>query len=87
MKAISPAGTEIIGTLDTVQARAEIIPGTFKRLADGSLDHEWEGSTEVFWDDQRTLKRDGKDIYLDDEGNEWTEDQIKLVDEDETDKS
>lgn len=57
MKAVSPTGSPIIGT-------SESIPGTalasgFHRDKDQGLDFEHEGETEVFWDGQTTNTRGG----------------------------
>lgn len=85
MHAYSPNGTPIIGTLETITARAEISADTFARNADGSIVFEYEGETEVFWDDQETVRRNGEVIYLDEDGGEWTAAQIVLKDDDEED--
>lgn len=80
MKGISKNGTEILGTLDRIEARAEI--ASFDRNPDGSIEINWDGYTEVFWDSQRTQQDDAKDLYLDREGETFTEDEIAFVDDD-----
>jgi hypothetical protein len=55
---------------------------SWKRLPDGSLDFEWVGQTVLCWDGQYTKERDGKDLYVDENGEEWTADEIRLVEDD-----
>lgn len=71
----APNGQLIQGTL-------EQIPGV--ALISGIGDEgepEYDGETKVWWDDQKTLTRDGKTIFVDDEGFEWTFDQLTKVEE------
>lgn len=70
---------EILGTLDLVPCRAEVAGAT--RLPDGTLDLEWAGGSEVFWDDQRTVQRQGQDVYLDENGNEYLESEIDVIED------
>lgn len=74
----TPKDTVIIGSLDVCPCRAEI-----QFFFEDGLP-EYEGGTKMFYDDQRTRQRDGKDLYLDDEGDEWTLDQCtrEEIDED-----
>jgi hypothetical protein len=82
MIAIAPNGKRIIGRLEELSARAEITENSFYRDDDGNLDWDWTGHTEVFWDGQRPIKDEhGRDIFLDDEGNEWAEDQLTFTEE------
>jgi hypothetical protein len=81
MKAFSPTGHQIIGTLDVVTCRAEIVADSFHKDDAGNIDFEWEGETTVFWDDQKTVQRNGDPVYLDEEGGEWVEDQLVLRDD------
>lgn len=75
---------EIIGTLDLVPGRANLNGAT--RLPDGTLDIDWAGETTMFWDDQKTVQRridDGhplENIYLDEDGNEYLESELELID-------
>lgn len=70
----------ITGTLDLVPGRAVLNGAT--RLPDGTLDIEWYGETEMFWDDQKTVQRNGQDVYLDDDGNEYLESEIEVIEDD-----
>lgn len=81
MKAISPKGTEIVGTSDKILATAQIQSGTFTRATDGRLDFDSVGYTEVLWDTQETLRRGDKRLFIDERGDEWAEDEITLVEE------
>jgi|ERR1051326_8512843 hypothetical protein len=79
MKAISPTGSPIVGSADWVPGNALIEEGSWKWLPDGSFDFEWVGETVLCWDGQYTRARDGKDLYVDEDGEEWTADEIRLV--------
>lgn len=77
----APNGLEITGTLEAFTGRARISGIS----ADGKPDHF--GGTEVFLEDGKTVERDGKPVFLDEEGGEWTFDQLSSEppeDEDET---
>jgi hypothetical protein len=78
LQAFSPDGHLIIGTLDTLTCRADIEFDTWSRGENGNIDFEWAGSSEMFYDEQKTVERDGKRVYLDEEGNDWAEDQLVL---------
>jgi hypothetical protein len=67
---LTPNGDEIMGTLERFVGRANIIGIN----EDGSP--EYEGYTEVFWNDQVSFTRDVKTVFLDDHGGEWTFDQL-----------
>lgn len=90
MKAFSPTGVQIIGTKDLIPGVANITPDTFTRDANGSLDFEWTGGTDVDWDNQMTVECPDpgmKDcftgrVFVDEDGDEWLESQIVLKDED-----
>src|SRR5215469_8901770 len=67
----SPRGAKIVGTYARVMVRADIVG-----FDPDTGEPEFEGYTEVFWDTQETVERDGKPLYLDEDGYEWTVDQI-----------
>jgi hypothetical protein len=72
--------TALVGTLDELQARGEINGAT--RATDGSgVDLEEAGESEVFWDDQSTVERDGFKVMLDDDGGEHSEAQMVIAPE------
>ena len=82
MALISPEGTRIIGTLERLSGRAEIVLDSIRANPQGGFTFEYEGTTEVFWDGQETEVRDGERVFLDEEGNEFTENTLRLVPED-----
>ena len=76
MKAFSPTGKEIVGTLETLSGVA--YADNYKRDEFGVLDFEYIGDTKVYWDEQKTVERKGERIFIDEEGEEWTEKEIVL---------
>ncbi|MGA2107228.1 MAG: hypothetical protein ABSH25_06255 [Syntrophorhabdales bacterium] len=82
---IAPNGLEIEGTLETLMGRANITfckPDVVALEQEGKLSFDWDGDTEIFWDEQKTVRdHKGRRIFLDSEGNQWTADQIELRDE------
>lgn len=72
----SPHGSPIVGTSDTVPVTAFIHGISY----DGKPDYQ--GSSEVYWDDQKTRTRGGKILFIDEAGDEWTFDQLTEVTED-----
>jgi hypothetical protein len=81
--AISPNGSPIVGTFEKVHAVAKTI--ITDRDANGELIWDHEGGSEIFWDSMETQTKDGKIVFLDVDGLEWTEDEITFVDDDEED--
>lgn len=69
----SPNGSAIIGTSDMVPATA-LISGIND---DGSP--EYAGESQVDWDNQSIKMRDGKILFIDEDANEWTFDQLVKV--------
>ncbi len=41
----------------------------------------YSGSTDVWWDEQRTLQEDGGDIFVDEDGHEVLHHQVEEYDE------
>ncbi|MCO5145399.1 MAG: hypothetical protein M9895_04365 [Aquamicrobium sp.] len=78
---LSPDGSEILGTLETLIGRAEIIGIN----DDGTP--EYQGGTEVFWNAQKTVRRDGQIVYLDEAGREWTFDELVPADMEEDEQA
>ena len=76
----SPTGSKIVGTLET-------IPGIC-RLVDISDDGrvDYLGGTDILWDAQETVTRDGKTVFVDEGGDEWTFDQLTKEEEGEDDE-
>lgn len=75
----APNGKRIVASLETMQGEAEI--NGFHD--DGTPDYE--GTTEVWWDSQRTVTQDHgagpKAIFIDEDGGEWTFDQCTLTED------
>jgi hypothetical protein len=73
---ISPKGTIIVGTAETSKGRADI-----EGIDPGTGEPEYTGWTRFMYENQRTETRDGKILFLDEEGYEWTFDQLTPVGE------
>jgi len=76
---VSPAGKPITGTLESLRGRANIIAGSARKDDAGGLEFEYGGETEIFWDEQCTVVRDDERVFLDEEGNEFAESELRLV--------
>ncbi len=74
-------GKLTIGTLERLSGRADIVEGSFTRNENGTFTFEYEGYTEVFWEEQKTVRRNGRPIFLDEEGFQWEETQLFLSEE------
>jgi hypothetical protein len=72
---VSPTGSPILGTKELLTGRAEITG------IEDNGEPVYQGSTEIFYDDQVTETLEGKMIFLDEDGAEWTFDQLKPADE------
>jgi hypothetical protein len=82
MRAISPTGASITGTSEILRGEAYINPDSFRRGEDGTLDYDWQGSTEVDWDGQQTETDErGQVVFIDADGAYWPADKIQLIDE------
>ena len=73
-------GSPVLGTLEELKGRANHEPDKYRRKPDGELEYESNGYTTVFWDDQRTVMRDGKPVFVDENGADLTADEIELYD-------
>ncbi|BAR61917.1 hypothetical protein NK6_8770 [Bradyrhizobium diazoefficiens] len=74
---VSPTGSPILGTLERLTGRAEITG------IEDNGEPVYQGGTEIFYDDQVTATQDGKMIFLDENGAEWTFDQLTPADDSE----
>lgn len=79
--AFAPNGSQIIGTLEKLSGRAEIVADTFERLPNGDLDFDWQGGMEIFYDDQETVVVHGNRVFLAEDGTEWPEAVVLVQDE------
>lgn len=85
LAAFSPTGKRIIGVLNTVNCLARI--NHFKDDPRGSLleesddSIEYEGETEIYWNEQKTLLVDGRWIYVDEDYNNWRLEDLTFMEE------
>jgi hypothetical protein len=76
MRLKSPKGTVIVGTLEVVHGWAGI-QGSVKCGKRGfEFDHD--GETRLDWDGQKTVERDGERIFVDADGSEFKESELRL---------
>jgi hypothetical protein len=77
MTAYSPSGAKIVGTFDVVECMARILPETFEKKGKG-VDFEYEGETEVWWCGQKTQKKRGQRLFVDENHEIWPENKLTL---------
>lgn len=70
-----PAGHEIRGTLERLKGRADADIFT-KEAGKHEYVPEYEGFTEVFWDEQHTIKRYGRPVLVCEHGEEFHENDV-----------
>ena len=58
---------------------SELDPGGFDRNTDGSLSYEVCDTTLICWENAVPRERNGKAVFIDQNGTEVTEDEIELV--------
>lgn len=81
MKAYSPTGNLIVGTLELIEGVAQILPDSFEKGKAVRLEFEYEGETEIDWNSQKT-KLDAKKhrLFVDDKHEIWSENELVLKD-------
>lgn len=74
MKAISPDGNDIIGTLEVIEgvARADVA-----LAKNGRLKVEFLGETDVDWNTQVTKTEKAERLFVCSQRKVWREDQVK----------
>ncbi len=74
MKAISPEGNEIIGTLEVVEgiARADVA-----LTGSGRFKVDYLGDTDVDWNTQTTKTQKGERLFVCSQRKVWREGQVK----------
>jgi len=77
---VSPTGVRITGTYETCPGLAAIDNVSLGNRDGGRFEFDYTGSTDMFWDDQRTIRRNGERVFLDANGAEWLESQLQLID-------
>ncbi len=75
-KYAAPNGSPICGSAEFVLATASISSIN----ADGTPVYDG-GGTEIHWDTQKQFTRDGKPLFVDEDGAEWTFDQLTVIEE------
>jgi hypothetical protein len=77
---VTTTGAEILGTCERVSARSEIAhffptPG----FDNTGVGYEHAGETKLFWDACETVTQAGRVVYLCENGEQWTADQLTFV--------
>jgi hypothetical protein len=75
---------KITSTLESLSGTCAIDAAV--QLPDGTFDLLYCGYTEISWDEQKTVKRDGQRVFLGDNDQEYLESEIELIDEPEDDE-
>jgi hypothetical protein len=78
MKAYGPNGVEIVASYEIVEANAILAEDSFTRDENGKLDFDYGDESKVDWNSQKIQTVEGKRIFVDDDGNRWNEDDIRL---------
>ena len=75
LKAYSPDGSAIVGTYELIpgMAQAEVT-----RDDSGAVNVEYLGETEVYWNDQKTVRdsETNQTIYVDENESTWRESEL-----------
>lgn len=72
---VSKDGTRITGSKERVYGIAQILD------FDAQGDPNYEGGTDIDWDSQETIQRDGEDVFVDEDGDEYLRGECKLMTE------
>lgn len=78
MKLVAPNGKQIIGTLERLAGVAYLDDAKDGGADGGKFEVQYSGETEVWWDGQRTVERKGQRIFVDQDGDEWPENKLRL---------
>lgn len=76
---VSPQGNEITGVLEKIPGIASINIESAS-LEDGCLQFDYAGDTELQWEKHEIVRQDGQRVFVDDDDNEFTEDQLHYID-------
>jgi hypothetical protein len=74
---VAPNGERIIGTFEQVPGAA--LATTFELDSEGKIRPEYEGTTELYWDEQESKMLYGQVQYVGEDGMIWLENQVKPV--------
>lgn len=76
MHLFAPNGSQIVGTLERITGRANAT--SYSETGEP----EYDGETEVWWDEQETATNAaGQTIYVDEDGYQWTFDELTAAPE------
>lgn len=73
---VAPNGKQITDTAETVLCTART--NGIEPDGKGGWDPAYTGYTDVNWDTQTTIKREGQRIFVDELGGEWPEKALKV---------
>lgn len=71
-KPFTKDGIELCGTLETLSGVALV----HSVEEDGAINYS--GQTDIWWDGQQTVERNGQRVWVDDEGEEYLESEIEF---------
>jgi len=74
----APNGKKIIGTLEQLHGCAGINGAIIMTNGeiDDPIDLDYDGETDIYWNDQTTVRRNGERVFIDDDANEWLESEV-----------
>lgn len=73
---VAPNGKAIVGTYERVPGTALAVTVTI--ATSGGIEPEYEGTTEMDWDAQTTVRRSGRRLWVDEDGHLWSEDKLRF---------
>jgi hypothetical protein len=79
MLAFAPDGNPIDVALEKVDVRNSVFRNSFSREEDGSVEFEPDSQSEVMWDNDRPLMRDGEKLFCSTDGEICKESELTLV--------
>jgi hypothetical protein len=79
MNLVSPKGTPIVATLEWLSGCAQIVPGSVRSEPSGGFSFDYSGTTDICWEDQRTVVENDERVFVDEEGTEYLESELRLV--------
>lgn len=72
----APDGAAIVGTLERLSGVAILTSASV--CEDGTLELAYEGTTDVWWNDQTTVHEAGERVFVDEHDRPWRESQLLL---------
>lgn len=68
---LAPNGKAIVGTYERVPGTA--LAGTVTVADNGAIEPDYDGTTEMDWDAQTTVRKGGRRLWVDEDGHLWSE--------------